>query len=100
MASFVLTGTGLLTPLARLLLGDVWNSAEAARHLTAPALFIHSPDDEVVPYELGKRLYEAAAGKKAEKTFAEIRGGHNEGFLESAAYIPALEAFLRTALNP
>jgi fermentation-respiration switch protein FrsA (DUF1100 family) len=91
MASFVLTGTGFLSPLARLLLGDVWNSAEGARNLTAPALFIHSPDDEVVPYELGKRLYDAAAGRK---TFVEIRGGHNEGFLESTAYIPALEAFL------
>jgi fermentation-respiration switch protein FrsA (DUF1100 family) len=80
-----------LVPLARFVVGDVWNSAEAAAKLSVPVLYIHSPDDGVVPYELGKRLYDAIAG---EKTFVEIRGGHNEGFLESIeTYRPALDAF-------
>lgn len=81
-----------LAPLLRLAVGDVWNSREAAGRLTIPTLCIHSPDDGIVPFREGRRLYEAVAG---EKTFVEIRGGHNEGFLESReTYIPALDRFL------
>jgi fermentation-respiration switch protein FrsA (DUF1100 family) len=80
-----------LAPFARFVIGDVWNSAEAASKLTVPALSIHSPDDSIVPYRLGKRLYDAVASPK---TFVEIHGGHNEGFLESIdIYRPALDAF-------
>jgi fermentation-respiration switch protein FrsA (DUF1100 family) len=81
-----------LASAARLVIGDVWNSAEAASALTVPTLCIHSPDDWTVPYRLGKRLYDAVAG---EKTFVEIHGSHNEGFLDSYdVYYPALDAFL------
>jgi fermentation-respiration switch protein FrsA (DUF1100 family) len=72
--------------------GDLWNSAQAAAALTAPTLCIHSPDDGVVPYRLGKRLYDAVV---SEKNFVEIRGGHNEGMWGSFdVYRPALDAFL------
>ena len=41
-----------------------------------PKLFIHSPTDEVVPYELGRRLYEAAPEPK---WFLEVPGAtHND----------------------
>ena len=81
-----------LAPLARLVIGDVWNSAEAASTLTSPALCIHSSDDWTVPYRLGKRLHDALA---SEKTFVEIHGDHNEGFLDSYdIYVTALDAFL------
>ena len=81
-----------MAPLARLVVGDVWNSAEAAGALTVPALCIHSPDDWIVPYSLGRRLYDALPG---EKTFVQIRGGHNEGFLDSIdVYCTALDKFL------
>jgi fermentation-respiration switch protein FrsA (DUF1100 family) len=87
-----------LTPLARLVTGGAWNSAGAASNLTVPVLCIHSPDDNVVPFRLGKRLYDAAA---SEKTFVEIRGDHNESFLESSGtYLPALDAFLIKHLGP
>jgi fermentation-respiration switch protein FrsA (DUF1100 family) len=86
-----------LVPAARLVIGDVFNSAEIASKLNVPALFVHSPDDEVVPYRLGRRLYEAAAG---DKTFVEISGGHNEGFLESIdIYRPALDKFFTKHLG-
>lgn len=45
-----------------------------------PLLVMHSPDDEVVPYEHGRRLYEAA---NEPKQFLELRGGHNDGYLVS-----------------
>jgi fermentation-respiration switch protein FrsA (DUF1100 family) len=81
-----------LAPAARFVIGDVWNSSEAAANLTAPVLCLHSPDDGIVPYRLGRRLYEAVA---SEKTFVELSGGHNVGFLESIdVYRPALDKFL------
>ena len=40
-----------------------------------PVLIMHSHDDELVPMEMGRELYEVAPG---EKKFFELRGGHNE----------------------
>jgi fermentation-respiration switch protein FrsA (DUF1100 family) len=80
-----------LVPAVRLIIGDVFNSAEIASALTVPTLCLHSPDDNIVPYSLGRRLYESVAG---EKTFVELRGDHNTGFLESMdAYHSALDKF-------
>lgn len=45
-----------------------------------PKLFIHSLDDEIVPYKMGERLFAAAAGPK---TLLRLRGGHNTAFLDS-----------------
>jgi fermentation-respiration switch protein FrsA (DUF1100 family) len=57
-----------------------------------PVLVLHSPEDQIVPFNLGERLYEAAPGPKA---FVELRGGHNEGFLSSQPrYQEALDSFL------
>ena len=81
-----------LVPATRFVAGDVFNSAEAALALTVPTLCLHSPDDGIVPYRLGRRLYESVA---SEKTFVELHGGHNSGFLESIdIYRPALDEFL------
>ena len=33
-----------------------YDSAAALAELDLPGLFLHSPDDDVVPYALGKRL--------------------------------------------
>ncbi len=62
-----------------LLLREKYNSAEIIRTFDKPLLSIHSPDDEVIPYALGRKLYDAAIG---EKRFVEITGSHNSGFLE------------------
>jgi fermentation-respiration switch protein FrsA (DUF1100 family) len=87
-----------LTPVARLLVGNPWDSAQVAAALTTPTLCIHSPDDWTVPYRLGKRLYDAVA---SEKTFVEIRGSHNEGMWDSFdIYRPALDAFLTKHFGP
>jgi fermentation-respiration switch protein FrsA (DUF1100 family) len=40
----------------------------------------HSINDEIVPYSLGRRLYEAAPEPKE---FVKMRGGHNSCFFES-----------------
>ncbi|MCX6830865.1 MAG: alpha/beta hydrolase, partial [candidate division Zixibacteria bacterium] len=58
------------------LLRERYDSEEIIRSLDKPVLVIHSPDDEVIPFELGRRLYGAAIG---EKSFVEIKGSHNSG---------------------
>jgi len=57
------------------LLATKLNSVVKVRTITTPKLFIHSRADEVVPFRLGERLYQAAAKPKE---FLEISGGHND----------------------
>jgi len=62
--------------------------------ISAPILFIHGDMDELVPYELGRRLYEAAA---AEKEFYTIRGAHHNDtyFVGGTEYFDRFERFVR-----
>ncbi|MCL1875043.1 MAG: alpha/beta hydrolase [Synergistaceae bacterium] len=87
-----MAGFDFLSPIVSLLVGGAWNSAQTAVNIDTPTLCIHSPEDNVVPYRLGKRLYEALAG---EKQFFEIRGDHNYGFILSMPeYKGRLDEFL------
>ena len=62
-----------------------------------PVLLMHSPDDEMIPYRHGQRLFAAAAEPKE---FLELTGGHNEGYLLSGrTYTEGLDAFLRRCLD-
>jgi len=58
-----------------------YKTIDYVRRVTFPAMFIHSRNDEVIPFEFGLRLYEAA---NEPKKFVEIFGSHNDGFLYSA----------------
>jgi len=65
---------------------------EKVGKINIPKLFIHSPGDEVIPFDHGLALYEKAAKPKE---FLSIAGGHNEGFIMSGkTYIDGLEAFI------
>lgn len=65
--------------------------------LNAPLLIIHSPDDEIVPYAHGERLFAAAAEPKQ---FLTTQGGHNDGgFLRSEEWTERVSAFLADALR-
>ena len=46
-----------------------------------PVMIIHSRNDDVVPFEFGLEIYEAANGPKE---FVEIFGSHNDAFLVSS----------------
>lgn len=75
--------------------------AKFVRGIHAPVLVIHSRDDEIVPFDLGQSVFEAVASK--DKTFVEIWGGHNTGYvLSEPVYVPALESFFSRVLarNP
>lgn len=51
------------------------------RDVRCPVMIIHSRNDEVIPFEFGLELYEAA---NEPKEFVEIFGSHNDGFLVSS----------------
>jgi fermentation-respiration switch protein FrsA (DUF1100 family) len=58
----------------------------------SPVMVLHSPDDEIMPFELGRRLYEAAPEPRR---FVTLRGDHNGGFIVSRpAYDEALADFV------
>jgi pimeloyl-ACP methyl ester carboxylesterase len=60
-----------------------------------PKLFIHSRADEVVPYELGRKLFEAA---REPKQFYEVeRAPHNSTYLVGGKeYLEALRNFINS----
>jgi hypothetical protein len=63
------------------------------KKIDAPKLFIHSTDDEIVPYSLARRLYNAA---DEPKYFAELRGDHNNAFMQSQKeYVSSINSFIK-----
>ena len=84
---------------ARLLTRLKYPVIEYVARLTSPVLVVHSRDDEIVPFEMGRALFGAAPEPKA---FLELRGDHNAGFwISRDAYTAGLEAFLGEHLpNP
>ena len=62
--------------------------------IESPILFIHGDEDEIVPYELGRRLFDAAT---AEKDFYTIKGAdHNDTYLVGGKeYFDRFEKFAR-----
>jgi len=54
-----------------------YDSRRRIGRVTCPVLVVHSPQDEVIPYAFGRRLFELANDPKR---FLEMRGGHNDGF--------------------
>lgn len=73
-------------------------TAEYVRDVHAPTLVIHSAQDEITPFEHGRAVFEQA---NAPKTFLEISGDHNAGFLLSGArYTNGLRAFIDAQALP
>lgn len=61
-------------------------------HCRCPVLVAHSPDDDVIPFEQGERLFNAA---RDPKVFLELAGLHNEAHAISGhRYQAGLAAFL------
>ena len=61
--------------------------------LRAPLLFLHGDRDEVVPFALGRKLFEAAPEPKAFETIAGA--GHNDTVaVGGAAYLERIRRFL------
>lgn len=81
----------------RLLCRYRYNTIAHMGQIECPVLVAHSRDDELVPFEHGRKLFAAA---RDPKTFVELTGDHNEGeVLASPAYRGALDAFLTSCLG-
>ena len=58
-----------------------------------PTLFLHSPDDDIIPYEMALRNMRASGAAK--KKLVDLKGSHNEGFLDAGPIYPkAIQDFL------
>ena len=76
----------------RLLIRFRYSALEYVRQVSCPILVIHSRGDDIVPFRLGQRVYDAAGEPK---TFLEIRGDHNNGFVDSGSlYTDGLADFI------
>jgi fermentation-respiration switch protein FrsA (DUF1100 family) len=65
--------------------------------IAAPKLFIHSQDDEIVPFSMGEELYAAASEPKR---FWGLKGAlHNDTFGVDG-YVDRIGSFLDEALGP
>jgi len=62
------------------LLASRFDSVSKIKSVNTPKLIIHSINDEIVPYKLGRKIFDAAAQPKE---FLQIHGGHNSCFYES-----------------
>lgn len=69
------------------------NSVSKISSISCPKLIIHSTLDEIVPFEMGRRLFEAAGQPKA---FYTIEGaGHNQTLaVGGSRYLQAIRDFL------
>lgn len=67
-------------------------------HLKLAKLFLHGTRDEIVPYDLGRKLFEQAGDPK---TFYPIEGaGHNDTYIMGGArYFAALNRFITETLK-
>ena len=74
------------------------NSLAKIGGISCPKLFVHSKSDEVVPFELGTKLFAAASEPKR---FHEVVGAeHNETWLVGGdAYFEALRTFVSDVVS-
>ena len=83
----------ILPVLSRLIfLRYDFDTAAHVRRVACPVLVLHSPDDDIIPFRLGEKVFQAA---NEPKSFVKMRGDHNSGFLMSQPdYERALGAFV------
>lgn len=74
-----------------------FNSAEKISKVNCPVLITHSPEDDIIPYQLGERLFEEAVEPKQ---FFQFSGRHNDRqYIKEPAYQQMLASFLRISGN-
>jgi len=75
--------------------GKRFDSLARISRLSVPLLVAHGDEDEIVPFELGQRLFEAAPGPKR---FFRMPGvGHNDALVQPSL-LDAIASFAREAV--
>lgn len=82
-----------------LIIKTEFNNVGKIQKVKVPKLFIHSPSDGIVPYELGRKLFESAP---APKKFYEVpKAGHNETYLVGGQeYLDVIKDFVFSLSQP
>ncbi len=71
-----------------------FNIVQHIQRVNYPVLVLHSPEDEIMPFHLGKKVYDLA---NQPKHFVYMRGDHNNGFLLSQPeYQQEFDRWLKT----
>ncbi len=76
----------------RLIASQRFASIEKVARLALPKLYLHSPTDDIIPFQHGERVFAAAAQPKR---FVPVRGGHMIAFREDrATYFGAIRTLV------
>jgi fermentation-respiration switch protein FrsA (DUF1100 family) len=76
----------------RLLIRNPFESIRKIAHIGSPVLFLHSREDAIIPFDEGRRLFDAAPEPKQ---FVEVSGGHVYASEKDPRFFPAIRAFLQ-----
>jgi len=57
-----------------------FDTAGYLKSVVCPVLVLHSPEDDIIPFYLGEKVFQSA---NEPKVFVKMQGGHNGGFLQS-----------------
>ncbi len=69
-----------------------FDSLSKIKNINEPKLFIHSRDDEIIPFSLAKKLFDTAGEPKQLK---EIKGSHNSCFFDCReACLSCIKSFI------
>ena len=80
--------------MPKFIFSSKFNAIDKIKEVESPKLIIHSTDDEIVPFYLGEKLFNAA---KSPKEFLKIRGSHNTAFFDSdQKFKEGIRAFLNS----
>ena len=74
-----------------------YNTLKSLQSVTCPVFIAHSPEDDIIPFKHGQRLFQAALQVKQ---FLPLEGGHNTGFIfMQPPWIKSLGAFMDKHLS-
>lgn len=74
-----------------------YDTEKMVQDIGVPLLIAHSPEDDLIPFTHGQRLFRSA---NEPKTFLEMEGGHNDGFFETGRrYRETLNQFISEVLE-
>jgi fermentation-respiration switch protein FrsA (DUF1100 family) len=84
--------------LSPLLVGDVIDNMKKVPDISSPVLIIHGDKDEVVPWEMGEKIFSAL--KNYKQIITIIGGRHSDlEFVNPALYYSSIEQFINAPTN-
>jgi len=77
-----------------------WNTAELIGDIKSPILFVIGDKDEIVPWEMGAKLYDMAKGSMWRDILIVKDGEHNDTWIQgNITYVEKLNAFFNKCVE-